>query len=168
MVYPGKKDWWIAGLLAVVSAGQLVLGGTLVGIALVSGPWQVLIPGTVLLLVGGMLLWVLFGTNCEITETSLIIRAGPFRWTVPLDAIEEVVPQTNWYGGGALIEWNLGLAVLGVRVRYRKKNGGLTWPIRIAPQDRAAFLLELTERLPGLDVKDDGSLRRPADPAVTG
>ena len=75
-------------------------------------------------------------------------------------AIEEVVPQRHWYGGPAL-EVNLGLAVLGVRLRYRKKSGRLSWPIRIAPRDRAAFLLELTERLPKLEVKEDGSLRRP-------
>jgi hypothetical protein len=162
MVYPGKKDWWIAGLLSVVIAVQLVTGGTLLGVALVGAVWPMLLPAAILLLVGGMLLWVLLGSNYEITETSLIIRTGPFRWTVPLDAIEDVVPQTNWYGGGAPIEWNFGLAVLGVRLRYRKKNGGLTWPIRIAPQDRAAFLLELTERQPELVVKDDGSLRRPS------
>jgi hypothetical protein len=162
MVHPGKKDWWIAAILSAVIAVELVAGATLVGVALVGGIWPLLLPATLLLLVGGMLLWVLLGNNYEITETSLVIRTGPFRWTVPLDAIEEVVPQTTWYGG-PMIEWNLGLAVLGVRVRYRKKNGGLTWPIRIAPQDRVAFLLELTERLPGLVVKDDGSLRRPTD-----
>jgi Bacterial PH domain len=167
MVHRGKTDWWIGGLLATISAGQLVGGGTLLGIALVRGPWQALIPGAILLLVGGMILWILVGTYCEITETSLLIRSGPIRWRVPLDAIEEVVPQSTWYGG-PLFEWNFGLAVRGVRVRYRKKNGGLTWPIRIAPRDRAAFLLELTERLPGLVVKDDGSLRRPADSDVTG
>jgi hypothetical protein len=166
MVYPGKKDWWLTGLLAVLSAALLVGGGTGVGMTIVQGVSGLLFPGTVLLLAGGLLLWILFGSYCEITETSLIIRAGPIRWTVALDAIEDVVPAGVF--GGPLIEWNLGLAVRGLRVRYRKKNGRLSWPIRIAPQDRAAFLLELSERVPGLEVKDDGSLRRPADPAVTG
>jgi hypothetical protein len=162
MVHSSKKDWWLAGLLGLVIAVELVAGAALMGIALVSGPWQVLIPASILLLVGGLLLWILVGTSYEITETSLVIRLGPFRWTIPLDAIEDVVPQRHWYGG-PLIEWNFGLSVQGVRVRYRKANGGLSWPIRISPQDRAAFLLELTERLPGLVVKDDGSLRRPTD-----
>jgi hypothetical protein len=166
MVHPGKKDWWIAGLLSVVAAMQLVGGGTLVGVALVSEQWPALIPGGVLLLAGGMLLWILFGTSCEITETSLIIRAGPFRRTVPLDAIEEVVPQLHWYGGPAF-EMNFGLSMQGVRLRYRKPSGRLSWTIRVSPQDRVAFLLELTERLPELVVKDDGSLRRPADPETT-
>ncbi|HKI30974.1 MAG TPA: PH domain-containing protein [Gemmataceae bacterium] len=166
MVHPGKKDWWLAGLLAVISAAQLVGGGTLVGMAVVSREYPLLLPGGLLLLVGGLLLWILFGTSSEITETSLIIRSGPIRWRVPLDAIEEVVPSQGM--GGPVFEWNLGLAVRGLRVRYRKKNGHLSWPIRIAPQDRAAFLLELSERLPGLEVKDDGSLRKPADHGVTG
>jgi hypothetical protein len=166
MVHPGKKDWWLAGILAVVSSAQLVGGGTLVGIALVGEQYPLLFPGAVLLLVGGLLMWILFATSYEITETSLVIRSGPIRWRVPLEAIEEVVPAGAW--GGPVIEVNLGLAVRGLRVRYRKKSGRLSWPIRIAPQDRAAFLLELTERLPGLVVKDDGSLRRPADNDVTG
>ena len=34
MVHPGKKDWWLAGLLAVISSGQLVGGGTLIGMAI--------------------------------------------------------------------------------------------------------------------------------------
>jgi hypothetical protein len=164
MVHAGKRDWWIAGLLTVIAAGQLAGGGTLVGIAVVGGQWPALVPGALLLLVGGLLLWILFGTNYEIAETGLIIRSGPIRWTVALDAIEEVVPQKHWYGGP---EWGFSLAAYGLRLRCRKKNGELTWPIRIAPQDRVAFLLELSERLPELDVKDDGSLRRPADGAIT-
>jgi len=160
MVHPGARDWWMAGLLSVVSAAFLVGGGTLVGVAVVSGQYPALIPGGVLLLVGGMLLWVIFGTQYEITESSLIARSGPFRWTVPLDAIEDVVP-VGWRGDGSVVEMNLALSVRGLLVRYRTRRGGLPWPIRIAPRDRAAFLLELAERLPGLDVKDDGSLRRP-------
>jgi hypothetical protein len=165
MLYPGKKDWWIVGLIALGAAAQLVGGGALYGVAAVVGHPAPLIPGTILLLVGGMLVWVLRGTNCEITDTTLIIRAGPFRTSMPLEAIEEVVPQRNWYGGPAL-EMNFGLAVMGIRVRYRKASGRLSWVYRIAPADRAAFLLELAERCPHLDVKDDGSLRRPTEPGV--
>jgi hypothetical protein len=161
MVYPGGRDWWIVGLLSVVTAALLVGGGPLVGVALVAGPNFLLLPGAMLLAVGSVLLWVIFGTNYEITESSLILRSGPFRWTVSLDAIEEVVPA-GWLGGAA-IEMNLALSVRGLLVRYRTRSGGPSWPIRIAPRDRAAFLLELAERLPGLDVKDDGSLRRPPE-----
>ena len=160
MVYPGKRDWWIVGLLSIVAAALLVGGGCFVGLAVVSGPSALLVPGTTLLLVGGLLVWVLFGTSCEISESSLVVRSGPIRWTVPLDAIEDVVPA-GWLGG-PVIEMNLALGIRGLRVRYRKKNGSLSWPIRIAPRDRVAFLLELAERLPELEVKDDGSLRRPA------
>jgi hypothetical protein len=161
MVYPGGRDWWLVGLLTGVASPMVVGGDALLSLAIVTGQYLALVPGTVLLLVGGMLVWVIFGTNYEITETSLILRSGPFRWTVPLDAIEDVVPA-GWGRSGAFMEMNLSLSVRGLFVRYRKKNGGLSWPIRIAPRDRAAFLLELAERLPGLEVKDDGSLRRPA------
>ena len=118
-----------------------------------------------LLAVGSLILWFLTGTRYEITETSLIIRSGPIRWTVPLDAIEEVVPTEKRHMGP---EWGFSLSLRGLRVRYRTRSGRLTWPIRIAPQDRAAFLLELTERQPALLVKDDGSLHRSANTDVTG
>jgi hypothetical protein len=165
MVYPGKRDWWIAGLFTLIAAPMLVGGGTLMGMALIGGPTGMLFPGTVLTLVGGMLLWILFGTSYEITETSLIIRCGPIRCRIALDAIEDVIP--SGFLGGPPIEYNFGLAIQGLRVRYRKKNGGVTWPFRIAPRDRAGFLLELSERQPGLEVKDDGSLRRPTEPGIS-
>jgi hypothetical protein len=166
MVHAGKKQWWLTGPLAVICAAQLVGGGMLLGVAVIGGEWPALIPAAALLLAGGMILWILRGTSYEITETSLVIRAGPFRWKVPLEAIADVVPVDGWGGSG--LEWSFALAIRGLRVRYRKKSGRLTWPIRIAPQDRAAFLLELTERLPELEVGQDGSLRRPAEKAVTG
>jgi hypothetical protein len=159
MYYPGKRDWWIAGLLGVVTALELVCGGTLLGIAVVGGVWPLLIPAASLLGVGGLLLWILYGTSCDIGENDLVIRCGPFRRTVPLDAIEDVVPAGFWYAGP---EWSLGLSVRALRLRYRKHSGRLSWPIRFSPVDRAAFLLELAERLPELEVKDDGSLHRPA------
>src|SRR5947209_4464590 len=107
MVYPGGRDWWLVGLLSVVTAPLLVGGGTMIGVAAVAGQPLALIPGTMLLLVGSMLLWVILGTSYEITEASLILRCGPFRWTVPLDAIEDIVPA-GWLGGPA-IEMNLSL-----------------------------------------------------------
>jgi hypothetical protein len=165
MVHPGKTDWWIGGLLSILSAGFLVGGGTVLGMAVVYAAYPALVPGAALLLAGGMIFWILRGTSCEITETRLIIRAGPFRWTIRLDAIEEVVPSGAW--GGPVFECNFGLAVSGLRIRYRTRRGGLSWPIRVAPQDRAAFLLELAERVPALVAKDDGSLRRPTQPDPT-
>jgi hypothetical protein len=161
VVHPGKIDWWIGGLMSVVSAAFLVGGGTLVGIAVVQEVYPALVPGVALVLAGGMIFWILRGTSCEITDTRLIVRAGPIRWTIPLDAIVEVVPSGAW--GGPVFECNFGLAVNGLRLRYRTRRGGLSWSIRIAPQDRSAFLLELAERVPALVAKEDSSLRRPAD-----
>jgi hypothetical protein len=165
MVYPGKKDWWLASLLAFFSAALLVGGATMIGMAVVQALYGLFFPGGILLAVGFLFLWILRNTNCEITETTLIIRSGPIRWRVPLDAIEEVVPTEQRRIGP---EWGFSLSLKGLRVRYRTRRGRLTWPIRIAPQDRAAFLLELAERQPALMVKDDGSLHRSTNSDVTG
>jgi hypothetical protein len=159
MVHQSKKDWWIAWPLVVGASVMLVAGATLVGIAVVGSEWLLLVPGWAMLLIGGLLMWVLRGTNYEITETSLLIRSGPIRWAVPLDAIAEVIPVETWYRAWG---WGFSLSWRGLRLRYRKKSGRLTWPIHIAPQDCSAFLLELAQRCPGLEAKDDGSLRRRA------
>jgi hypothetical protein len=165
MVHQSKKDWWIGWSLAASVAVSLVVGAVLVGIAVVGSEWLLLVPGGALLLIGGFLAWVLRSTNYEITQTSLLIRSGPIRWAVPLDAIAEVIPQEGWYGRWG---WGFSLSWCGLRLRYRKKSGRLTWPIHISPQDRSAFLLELAQRCPGLEAKDDGSLRRPASAGVAG
>jgi hypothetical protein len=165
MVHPGKRDWWIAGLLSLVAAVNGVAGAWLIGVALVGRQYPALFPGTVMALAATMVTWILRGTSYEITDTSLIIRCGPFRKTVPLDAIAEVVPAGAW--GGPVLEVNYALAVRSLRVRYRKPSGRLSWAYRIAPRDRAAFLLELAEKQPALEVKDDGSLHRPEASGVT-
>ena len=85
--------------MGVVVAIQLIGGGLLVGFAAVHAIYGLFIPGAVMLAIGGMLMWVLRGTSYEITETRLIIRSGPIRWTISLDAIEDVVPAANWKSG---------------------------------------------------------------------
>ncbi len=127
MVYPGKQDWWISGLLALVAAAFFVGGGIFMSVAVGGGRWPPLFPASVMLLAGGLFVWVLRGTNCEITEAALIIRAGPFRRTILLDAIEEVVPRQTWYGGPAL-EMNFGLSAQGVRCATASRAAGCRGP----------------------------------------
>ena len=49
------------------------------------------------------------------------LRSRVFRVPPLCDAIEDVIP--SGFLGGPLIEYNFGLAVRALRVRYRKKNG---------------------------------------------
>jgi hypothetical protein len=38
---------------------------------------------------------VLYGTGHRVTAAEISVRSGSFRWRVPLDAIESVVPSRN-------------------------------------------------------------------------
>ncbi len=39
--------------------------------------------------------WLLQSTYYVVGETDLVIRSGPFRWTVPLDGIDEITPSRS-------------------------------------------------------------------------
>ncbi len=157
MLHPGRRDWWIAGLLGTL--GATFTGAGLVFTALgLTGNFPLLLVGGPFLLTGLLLVSILTSTSYEIAPPHLIVRSGPIRLRVPLDAVEEIVPADKTYFGP---EWSFALSTSGLRVRYRTKGGGLSWPIRIAPRDRVAFLLDATEALPQLQVCDDGSLRKP-------
>jgi hypothetical protein len=66
--FPSKRDVWLAVVV-----------------------WT----GTAMLVAGAFGPWTLYGTGCHITAVEIAVRGGPFRWRVPLDAIESVVPSCN-------------------------------------------------------------------------
>jgi hypothetical protein len=168
VVYPVKKDWWIACLLFAIG---LVMVGISVGapVLLIVNPGRpappeaFLIVAAVSVLQGciGVFLWsLLFKSSCAISPPDLVVRLGPFGFRIPLVAIVEVVPKR-----GISPDWGWGLSLSTDRlsVRYRKANGRIAFPIIISPERKFDFLLELAEAVPELQAGDDGSLRLPED-----
>jgi hypothetical protein len=92
-----------------------------------------------LVILAGFILWVLYSTDYTLTRHELIIRSGPFRWTIPLNSIEEVFPTHNPLSSPAC-------SLDRLHIRYRGSRGG----IMISPRDKTAFLQDLTAREPGL------------------
>jgi hypothetical protein len=103
--------------------------------------------------IGGLLLWLFLGTSYEIGDTHLITRLGPFRFRVPLDAIEEAVSTT---GFRVVIGLGLASSLDMVHVKYRKASGRRTFPVSISPQGKPEFLRELAGAVPGLKVVGHG------------
>jgi PH (Pleckstrin Homology) domain-containing protein len=155
MVYPPKRDWWVALLVLPTTAVPIVLGAFVayqVAIG-VRPPVTGLLMVAVMETVGGLLLWAFFGTSYEITETHLVARLGPFRWRIPLDAIEEVLSTRGFrLVVGLGLAWSLDM----LHVKYRKPNGRLAYPVSISPRDKEGFLDELATAVPGLKVVGDG------------
>ena len=144
MVYRSKVDAWIA---------LLVGGGALVSVAVGAMLlWQGQRLGwLVLLLMPGLLRLLAWPIEYEITDSELIIRAGVMRWRIPLAAIVHVEPTRNPLSSPA---WSLDR----LRVRWRR-GARIRW-IQISPEDKLAFLVELSSHDPALQLNGDRLARK--------
>jgi hypothetical protein len=166
LIYPSKIDWWLAAILALVGLGMSVAG--IVGVVLpLLQPGITVFPalvGLIILPLGMLVLWQLASTGYEITATDLIMKSGPFRWTLALDQIIEVYSTRNpprHAPGFTLIDHFRGnhpaLSLDRLRVNYR--YGGQIKFYLISPLDKSGFLHEMAQAVPGLQVTRDGATR---------
>lgn len=149
MVYRSKKDWWLVGLvwgsvLAVLAVGLFntfaPFGNPELGRALVRA-------GVVAL---AAVLLTTYPLNYEITSDELVARCGFMRWRVPLGSIEEVRLTRNPASAPA---WSLDR----LRVEYLKDGSPRT--LLISPEDKAAFMFDLADSVPGLELRGDRVVR---------
>lgn len=125
-VFRSKVDWWIRLLLGFAIAGMFVASGAVI----LEGPDPVVITVTVLACIAGLALivWLLLGTVYTVDRRMLVVRAGPFRWKVPLDEITAVEATRSPLSSPAL-------SLDRLRIRYGKNR-----QIMISPADKAGFL----------------------------
>jgi hypothetical protein len=155
VIYPAKCDWWIACLVVPTSLVPIGLGAVLAYQAATQAvpPVPGLLGAVLAFGLGGLLLWMFWGTSYEIGETELVSRLGPFRFRVPLHAIEEVVSTRGFrLVVGLGLAWSLDM----LHVKYWKASGRRAWPVSISPQDKTGFLQELAGAVPGLKIAGDG------------
>ena len=149
MVYSSKKDWWLVGL---------VWGGVslplLVGFYNVLAPggdlrlgWELVRAGTV---AAAAVVFLTCPLDYEITATHLVARSGVMRWRVPLGSIEEVRPSRSAASAPA---WSLDR----LRVEYTK--GGAVRALHVSPEDKRAFMRDLADAAPGLELRGDRVVR---------
>jgi hypothetical protein len=147
MIYPSKKDRWIALILVVTGLVELGVGSVLISVAVVqAAPLPVLPLGVLLLLVGALIFWIYSTTGYDIRPPDLLIRSGPMWFTIPLDAIAEVQQRK---GVSLEIAWSFALSRDRLFIRYRKPNGRMAWlGVAISPEDQEGFLEELAREMP--------------------
>ena len=152
MVHYTKKDWWLVAtaLLAVVI--PLILGAFFsLFKARETGPLLIVLG----IVIGGVLLLLTYPLYYRITSSELIVRCGILmRRHIPLASIDEVEPVRNPLGAPA---WSLDR----LRVDYRK-NGQRTF-VLISPDDKLAFMQELSRADTDLKLKDDRLIRESQD-----
>jgi hypothetical protein len=149
MIYNSKKDWWLFGLVWGMTLGLLAFG-LLTALVPFGNPalgWTLVRAGA------GTLLAVLLTTyplNYEIAETELVARSGFMRWRVPLADIQEVKPTRSAASAPA---WSLDR----LRVEYLK--GGVALSLLVSPTDKRAFMRDLVDAAPGLELRGDRVVR---------
>ena len=87
-VFRSKVDWWIRVLLGLAIAGTFVACGAVI----LERTDPIATTVTILACIAGLalFLWVLFGTVYTVDRGTLIVRAGPVRWKIPIDEITAV------------------------------------------------------------------------------
>jgi hypothetical protein len=151
MLYRSKKDWWLVGLVWGAVLTPLVLG--LFHIFAPGGHlelgWALVRAGVI---AAAAVLFTTYPLNYEITEAELVARCGLMRWRVPLATIEEASPSRSSLSAPA---WSLD------RVRIEYLKGGSPRTLLISPADKEAFMRDLADATPGLELRGDRVVRNP-------
>lgn len=144
-VFPSKRDAWLSALLGVAAAA-MVVGAVIQAAA--PGPLGLRLGTPALMLAAaGFIGWVFTGTAYVVTQRELVVRSGPFRWTIPLQAIESIRPTRSPLSAPALSLDRLAV-----------KRIDRWWSLVISPEDKSGFLEEVLRR--------SGTLRREGDTLV--
>lgn len=142
--FRSKVDWWLAALLIapVVLIGALLLAG-------VSTPW-VLVP---ILAPQALVIWILARTFCTVTDDTLLVRSGPFHWTIPLVSIRSLTATRNPLSSPALSLDRIAVDHTGGR-------------LLVSPRNKAGFVRAIVEIVPGVKVAGlpGADASGPADP----
>jgi len=144
-VFPSRRDAWLVILLWAASAALVVSALELGrGVGSPAGRAAGALGG---LAAAGLALWILYGTDYRVSGDEVRIRSGPFRFRVPLAAIESVRPSRSPLSAPAC-------SLDRVLIEAGRRR------ILISPDDREGFYRALQARRP--------DLRREGDALVAG
>jgi hypothetical protein len=123
--FKSKIDRWLLYLLIAVMVFEVVVMSA--AATQVDSPLEATILIIAALVIVGLLGSMLIGTHYTVDGNTLRIACGPFRWRVPVDAIESVEPTRNPLSSPAL-------SLDRLRIQYGKRR------IMVSPADKAGFL----------------------------
>lgn len=146
LIFPSKRDTWIVAvlwLIILVSAAGAIAALTM-SLSIISLLVQeVMWTGIIVFCFS-----ILRSTYYAIKTDSLLVRTGPFKWTILFDDIEEVVPSRKAWSSASLSMDRLYID--------HKSSAGGTY---ISPEDKQVFLKALAERASGLQVDGERLVR---------
>ena len=125
----------IDGLVALAFCGLVLALDLAIGTVLMRPTAERLLALLILGPVGvGLPLWTLLTTRYTIDGTSLHVRSGPFRWTIPLRDIRSITPTRDLGSSPAL-------SLDRLRIEY---GGGRV--LLVSPREKDTFLRDLQDR----------------------
>ena len=150
--YRSKIDLWVGILLGAAVIAMLFSALEIID----SGEswWSILLPLALALGVTIFTLSLLTNTYYTISNESIFIRMGPFRWTIPLEEIDLIEPSRKAWSSAAL-------SLDRLYIEYSRKDEGSKSEIYISPVDKDRFMRDAADRDPNLIydgervVKDD-------------
>lgn len=123
--FKSKIDRWLLYLLIAVMIFEVVVMSAAATQA--DGPLEATVLVLAALVIVGLLGSMLIDTHYTVDGNTLRIACGPFRWKVPVDAIDSVEPTRNPLSSPAL-------SLDRLRIQYGKRR------ILVSPADKAGFL----------------------------
>lgn len=132
--YASKVDMRLAAIL-VVSLVAALCGGI---IAAMQQGWLRVAQVTFIMLgVGGLVAWLRIGTHYILEGRNLIVRSGPFRWTIAVDDIHSIDKASLF----TMARASAALSLDRLRITY---GSGKT--LMISPAEKEKFLADLKSR----------------------
>ncbi len=144
--YQSKIDLWIGALL-ILSVIVLLIAVLQVAVSGTSW-WVILLQGTLLLGLGIFTLSLLTNTYYTISNESIFVRTGPFRWIIPMEEINLIEPSRKAWSSAAL-------SLDRLYIEYGGGNDSANSGIYISPVDKARFMRDAAERDPNLEYDGD-------------
>jgi hypothetical protein len=122
--FRSKVDRWLVLILA--ASALLVLVG--VGAAARTGEMSLAGAAATVLVAAGIPVWIFTTTRYDLSGGTLLVRSGPFRWSIPVADIKSITPTNNPLSSPAL-------SLDRLRIEYGQGRA-----VMISPNDKDAFL----------------------------
>ena len=131
MTFKSAVDLW---LLVIVALVVIISLGVSIRLVLQRSPAGHLISIWLIVVGIGLPLWLLYTTQYVVKDEVLRIQSGPFKWTIPITSISQVVETTNPLSSPAL------------SLRRLKITYGESKTVMVSPKDREGFLEAIGQR----------------------
>ncbi|MDT4834616.1 Bacterial PH domain protein [compost metagenome] len=127
-VYRSKIDAWLIAVLAIAIVVSLFAALTVLS---VRSPMAWAVAAFTAIIGTGLPLWLLFSTHYILGNGQLVVRSGPFKWSIPAVEITSITPTSSPLSSPAL-------SLDRLRIEYGRGKS-----LMISPRDKEQFVRDM-------------------------